>query len=114
MAGRQYLAGTGVVTIMGSRAASFLSRHPELSAAVEQSSVWQRIKNEESILIRGQRMYVVGGDALGGEEELLLDRVARGATESGSDALSRQLFLDLPVDVQQLVWSHLLGRNNKG
>ena len=53
-------------------------------------------------------MYVVGGDTLGGEEELFLDRLARGAGESGTDTLSRELFLEQPEAVQAIVRTRLL------
>ena len=93
---------------MGGRAARFLDDHPELREAMARSAVWPRVKRDATVTIRGQPMYVVGGDTLGGEEELFLDRLARGAGESGADPLSRELFLEQPDAVQAIVRTRLL------
>jgi hypothetical protein len=93
---------------MGGRAAKFLDDHPELHEAMARSSVWPRVKQHAEVTIKGQPMYVVGGDTLGGEEELFLDRLARGAREAGADALSRELFLEQSESVQAIVRTTLL------
>jgi hypothetical protein len=93
---------------MAGRATKLLDEHPELREAIRRSAVWPRVKQEAAVTIRGQPMYVVAGDTLGGEEELFLDRLARGAREGGADALSRELFLEQSEAVQAIVRTHLL------
>jgi hypothetical protein len=85
----------------------FLDAHPDLRAARERSRVWQRIKAAASIRPAGEELFIVGGDTLGGEDELFLDRLARGARPSG-EPLSRELFLELSPALQAQVWRDLL------
>jgi hypothetical protein len=92
---------------MRTNARIFLDAHPELDAARARSGVWPQIKAAASIRPAGVELFVVGGDTLGGEEELFLDRLARGAGPSG-DPLSRALFLELPVALQAEVRRDLL------
>ena len=89
------------------RARLFLDAHPELVAAREQSRVWPRIKAGAALRVGGADLFVVGGDTLGGEDELWLDRLARGARPA-SDPLSRALFVELPAALQTLVRRELL------
>jgi hypothetical protein len=92
-----------------SNARLFLDAHPALDRARAQSTIWPRIKAEARIRIGGEEMYAVGGDTLGGEDELFLDRLARGSRES-SDPLSRALFAELPDTLQSVVLRELMGR----
>lgn len=85
----------------------FLETHAELVAARERSTVWPRIKADAAIRVADADLFVIGGDTLGGEEELFLDRLARGARLS-SDAPSRELFLELSEALQALVRRELL------
>ncbi|MEO8076113.1 MAG: hypothetical protein ABI818_07275 [Acidobacteriota bacterium] len=93
---------------MAGRATKWLDEHPQLRTAMARSAVWPRVKREAAVTIRGQPMYVVAGDTLGGEEELFLDRLARGAREAGADALSRELFQEQSQAVQAIVLTQLL------
>ena len=79
-----------------SNARIFLDAHPALDRARAQSTVWPRIKAESQIRI-------------GGEDELFLDRLARGTRES-ADPLSRALFVELPATLQIVVLCELMGR----
>jgi hypothetical protein len=92
-----------------SNARIFLDAHPALDRARAQSTVWPRIKAESQIHIGGEEMYTVAGDTLGGEDELFLDRLARGTRES-ADSLSRALFVELPETLQIVVLRELMGR----
>jgi hypothetical protein len=92
---------------MRTNARIFLDAHPDLDAARARSGVWPKIKDAASIRPAGVEVFVVGGDTLGGEEELFLDRLARGARASG-DPLSRALFLELPGALQAEVRRDLL------
>ena len=85
----------------------FLDAHPALEEARGRSKVWPQIMKEAAIRVGGAGLFVVGGDTLGGEDELFLDRLARGARPS-SEPLSRALFLELPDDLQTLVRRELL------
>jgi hypothetical protein len=96
------------VTAHPDRAELFLARHPALLEAQTRSSVWPRVRKEASVEIQGTRLYVVGGDMLGSDAALFLDRLARGARALSSDPLSRELFLELPPDLQSLVRRELL------
>jgi hypothetical protein len=90
------------------RAERFLAERPALREARGRSTVWPDILTSAAVRIRGERLYVVRGDTLGGEDELFLDRLARGAREAGSDPLSRALFLELPPELQEIVQRDLL------
>jgi hypothetical protein len=91
-----------------SRAAIFLDAHPELRAAQTRSEVFPRIREQASLAVAGRQFYLVHGDILGGEEELFLDRLARGARDKGADRLSRELFLELSPELQEVVRRELL------
>jgi hypothetical protein len=91
-----------------SHAEAFLDRHPALRTACARSTVWSRVRDEARIDLGGSEAYIVAGDTLGGEPELLLDRLARGANASGADPLSRALFLELPTELQTTVRRELL------
>ena len=91
-----------------SRAALFLQAHPALTDARASSSAWPRIREEAALTVAGRRLFLIAGDTLGGEEDLYLDRLARGAGEAGSDPLSRELFLGLSPELQTLVRRELL------
>ena len=90
-----------------STARIFLDAHPDLWAARERSGLWPRIKADASVRPAGVELFVVAGDTLGGEEELFLDRLARGARPS-ADPLSRALFLELSTPLQAEVRRELL------
>jgi len=51
------------------------------------------LKKSLEIHHRDQTMYLVQGDVLGGEEELLLDYLIRGANEQEADTRYRAVFL---------------------
>ena len=83
------------------RAEAFLEAHPELGVA-RAAAVWPRIRDEARIL-PGPTGFLIGSDTFGSEAALLLDRLARGARAEGSDPLSRELFLELPESLRDLV-----------
>jgi hypothetical protein len=90
------------------RAEAFLDEHRALRDARDRSAVWLRIRATSGFELQGRRLYVVGGDTLGGEDELYLDRLARGARAAGSDELSRELYLELPEELKKVVDNELL------
>jgi hypothetical protein len=85
----------------------FLDAHPALDAARDRSDVWPRIREEARLRLAGEELFIVGGDTFGGEAELFLDRLARGARPS-ADPLSRALFLELSDALQAEVRRDLL------
>ena len=89
-------------------AEAFLDSNRSLREARDRSAVWPRIKTGAAIDVGGRELYIAGGDTLGGEDELYVDRLARGAKGSGSDELSRSLYLELPADLQAIVRRELL------
>lgn len=93
---------------MQSRAAIFLDVHPDLREAQAQSEAFPRIREQASLAVAGRQFYLVYGDTLGDEEELFLDRLARGARDQGADRLSRELFLELSPELQEVVRRELL------
>jgi hypothetical protein len=86
-----------------SRTAIFLDAHPDLREAQAQSEAFPRIREQASLAVAGRQFYLVYGDTLGDEEELFLDRLARGARDQGADRLSRELFLELSPELQEVV-----------
>ena len=89
---------------------AFLDAHPALVSARAVSSIWPQILKEASLELGDASVFVVGGDTIGDEADLYLDRLARGARGDGSDTLSRQLFLELSPDLQTIVQRGLLKR----
>jgi hypothetical protein len=96
------------VTSFPDRAEVFLDRYPALREAQTRSSVWPLVKEEAAVQVHTGRMYIVGGDTLGGEAALFLDRLARGGRPAAADRLSRELFLELTPDLQSLIRRELL------
>lgn len=96
------------MTPLPDRAEEFLGKHPALRAAQSQSAVWPQIKEEAAVQLPTGRWYLVGGDTLGSESALWLDRLARGARSEGADPSSRDLFLELSAELQAVVRRELL------
>jgi hypothetical protein len=99
--------------LLQSRAAIFLDAHPELREAQARSEVFPRIREQASLAVAGRQFYLVYGDTLGDEEELFLDRLARGARDQGADRLSRELFLELSPELQEVVRRELLREDDQ-
>ena len=93
---------------MVSRSRAFLESHPELADARARSSVWPRILRETAIEVGGETLFLVAGDTLGDDDDLYLERLARGARAAGSDPTSRELFLELPQHLHPIVYAELL------
>jgi hypothetical protein len=96
-----------------SQAQIFLDEHRELQDMKGRSKTWPQVKAASALSHRGQTFYIVAGDVLGGEEELYLDRLARGADPSAADHLARELFLELPEELQEIVRRDLLAQRGR-
>jgi len=91
------------------RAQVFLDEHLALREAMQSSAAFAQVKAEARLVpLPTGEAYLVYGDTLGGEEDLYLDRLARGANESSADTLSRKLFLELSPEAQEVVRNELL------
>lgn len=86
-----------------SSATKFLDAHPGLRLAMKNSAVFQAVKEKHALDIDKERFYIVKGDALGDEDELYLDALARGSKEASAGDLSRALFLELKEDEKKLL-----------
>ena len=93
-----------------SSATRFLDAHPRLRRAMSESKTFGELKGRESLAVGGEVFYVVRGDTLGGEDELFLDALARGAQPAARDELSRALFLELSDELKEIVAQRLRGR----
>lgn len=91
------------------RAQMFLDKHPALRAAMQGSAAFAQVKAEtRRVPLPAGEAYLVYGDALGDEEDLYLDRLARGANEPRADPLSQRLYLELSPEAREIVSRDLL------
>ena len=89
-------------------AREFLMRYPELMQLREHSPTWRQLKDRYQLKDLDGDVYLVRGDSLGDQDDLLIDALARGSAEAGSDALARRLFEELPAHLRQAVKEKLL------
>ena len=81
----------------------FFRLHQELMEVRERSETWQQVKRRYRLEGLAGELYLVRGDNLGDEEDLLVDVLARGSASQTSDVLARRLFLELSADLRQVV-----------
>jgi hypothetical protein len=81
----------------------FVKDHAELQKVMADSAHFVAIKQQREVRLEGERQYVVMGDMLGGEAELLLDSLAQGAGSTDESNLNRRLFLELSPPLQEIV-----------
>lgn len=86
-----------------SSSAQFLDAHPELRELMSASNKFAELKKRAGLLIDGEQIYVVRGDAQGDEDDLYLDALARGSNPSERDELARSLFLELNDQQRELI-----------
>ena len=86
----------------------FLQLHPELRGFREHSQTWREVKNRFRLKDLDGELYIVRGDTLGDEDDLLVDALARGSSPHGPDPLARKLFEELSTELQQAVREDLL------
>jgi hypothetical protein len=97
----------------GSSASRFLNEHPELREAMAKSQKFAELKKRKALPKDNaedqeeEQLYVVRGDTVGDEDELVLDALARGANSETQDALARELFLEMDQRLQALVMNQL-------
>lgn len=97
----------------GSSASKFLNEHPELREAMARSQKFAELKKRKALPKDNaedheeEQLYVVRGDTVGDEDELVLDALVRGANPETNDALARELFLEMDQPQQALVMSRL-------
>ncbi|HEX7317616.1 MAG TPA: hypothetical protein VF297_27185 [Pyrinomonadaceae bacterium] len=91
-------------------ATKFLDEHPDLRRVMSESASFAELKARESFPVDGEVRYVVRGDTFGGEDELFLDALARGADPVARDELSRALFLELSKQLREVVEARFKGR----
>src|SRR5271165_6913249 len=87
--------------------AAFLEAHPELKAARERSAVWDHVMKRYAVEGLGPDSYVVRGDTIGDRDDLFVDALARGSSPDSPDRLARQMFEELPQELQRLILREL-------
>lgn len=87
-------------------ATDFLSRNPQLRR-LRESETWQALKQRYKLHDDEPGLYVVRGDTIGEEDDLLVDALARGSAPKSPDALARRLFEELPPQLQDVVLRQL-------
>jgi hypothetical protein len=92
----------------------FLKRHPQLQQMRRDSATWQQVKDKYRLKDLDVGLYLVRGDTLGDEDDLLLDVLARGSVPQGPDPLARRLFDELSAETKQAVRNELLQSDEKG
>jgi hypothetical protein len=92
----------------------FLDRHPEVAAWKKGSRIWARVKHQNRLDGLEETLYRVQGDILGDEDDLLVDALARGGAQESPDPLARELFEELPPEIQRAVQSELLQNDKPG
>lgn len=65
------------------------------------STCFWLVKSEAQAEIDGEMLYVVKGDTLGGEDELFVEAVIRGAVGQGQ--LNREVFEELDESDRELI-----------
>lgn len=84
-----------------SGAAAFLDAHPRLRAAMASSAAFAELKQAAALEIDGERLYLYRGDALGDEEDLYLDALAKGL--AGQGELQRRMVDELDEELRAAV-----------
>jgi hypothetical protein len=84
-----------------SSAARFLDQHPRLRQAMAKSSSFAELKRAAALEVDGERLYLHRGDALGEEEDLYLDVLAKGLAAQGE--LERRVVAELDEELRELV-----------
>ena len=97
---------------MGS-AQDFIHRHPDVRI-VQKSEAWRVLKEHYALHDDEPGLYVVRGDTVGDEDELLVDALARGSAPQTPDPLARRLFEELPATLQDSVLKELRNIKQKG
>ena len=92
----------------------FLNRHPEIEQMRDRSQTWSQVKDQKRMKGLDGDLYVVRGDTMGDEDDLLVDTLARGGAPQTSDPMARSLFEELSPEMQKSVRSELLKINDKG
>lgn len=82
-------------------AKDFLDDNPLLRKAMSGSAIMKSIKDNSLVDVDGERLYVVQGDALGAEEDLYLDALAKGVAGQGESYTA--LFRELDEGLQKKV-----------
>ena len=90
-----------------SQATHFLDEHPELRAAMHRSGSFPRIREESAIVVDDETQYIVRGDALGSEDDLFLDALAKGSAAQDPEDVYRALYLELDEPLRSLLNSRL-------
>jgi hypothetical protein len=84
-------------------AGRFLDAHPALRTAVQASPWFDALRRRAMIEIDGERLYVVRGDTLGSEEDLIVEALVRGARSIDPDDPHRRLYEELDGDLRAIV-----------
>lgn len=87
-------------------ATDFLSRNPQLRQ-LQESETWRALKQRFKLPDSKPDLYVVRGDTIGEEDDLLVDALARGSAPESPDTLARRLFDELPPQLQDVVLRQL-------
>jgi hypothetical protein len=77
-----------------SEAERFLDEHPAMAGIME-TPAFELLKEQASLDIDGERLYIVRGDTLGSEADLLLEALVVGAQLDDPTDPRRALYLDL-------------------
>jgi len=88
-----------------STAARFLDSHPKLRQAMARSAAFAELKQRAALEVDGERLYRYRGDALGEEEDLYLDALAKGL--AGQGELQSQMFAELDEELRATVRQRL-------
>lgn len=92
-----------------STSAEFLDAHPALRESMSASDRFAELKKRAGLLIDGEQVYIVRGDAQGDEDDLYVDALAKGSNPHERDQLARALFLELDEHHRRLI----LGRTGR-
>jgi hypothetical protein len=88
-------------------ASRFLAANPRLRDAMAASTAFRQLKARKTVIIDGQHLYIIRGDALGNEDDLYLDALAKGLAPQPSDELYRSVFGELTDELKNVVRQRL-------
>ena len=73
----------------------FLAANPGIGEVSRSSTAFGELRIRAALDIDGERLYLVRGDTLGSEGDLLVEVLVRGARSTDPGDPCRQLFLEL-------------------
>jgi len=73
------------------------------------STAFARVRERAALDVDGEQLYIVRGDTLGDEEDLLLEAAIRGAQSRDPSDPNRAVYLDLDEETREVIDQRVRG-----